>query len=264
MRKCTLIILILSLSRFGLSLQTSNPSPVTDEFLQRVYSEYIYPLMESDYQLTQSMRAKIYGYALRVYRNELGSSPDAAGLLSEIKRELQKIISLIPSEQPLWPKIEAAEAGTYDMEMKTLFPSKAEQIKSHEKDSSPAAIPSLNASIKSLRFYEGGYNNPPTSERVYGTRFSQAATRYVWWELSLFYPAPGKQLNFIIRQIWRSEDGSVLANQEMRTYILNTWVNSEHCHSWGSTMVPSWPLGHYALELYVDGKMIAKGSFEIY
>lgn len=264
MRKCTLIILILSLSRFGLSLQTSNPSPVIDEFLKKAYSEYIYPLMESDYQLTQSMRAKIYGYALRVYRNELGSSPDAAGRLSEIKRELQKIISLIPSEEPLWPKIEAAEAGTYDMEMKTLFPSKTDQIKSHEKDTPTADIPSLNASIKSLRFFEGGYNTPTANERVYDTRFSQATTRYVWWELSLLFPAPGKRIDFLIRQIWRRGDGSVLTNQEMRTFILDSWNNSEHCHSWGSAMVPNWPLGQYTLELYVDEKMIAQGSFQIY
>lgn len=125
-------------------------------------------------------------------------------------------------------------------------------------------IPSIQANVKSVRFYEGGYNAPPTEERVYGTRFNRATTRYVWWELSLIHPAPGKRRDFRIRHIWRRGDGSVLANQEMGTFILDSWTNSEHCHSWGSPNVSNWQPGRYSLELYIAGKMIAQGSFQIY
>ncbi len=264
MRKCTLIFLILSLSRFGFSLQTPNPSPVFDEFLKKVSSEYILPLMESGYPLTQSMRAKILGYAMREYRKELGSSPNAAARLSEIKQELQKIIRLIPSEQPLWPKIEAAEAGTYDKEMKTLFPSSADHIKTREEEIPSADIPSLNASVRSLRFYEGGKKAPPVKERVYSTRFEQAKTRFVWWELRLLHPALSKRIDFHIGQIWRREDGSVFANPETTSFILDSWVNSQHTHSWGTLRPANWKRGRYTLELFIEGKMIAQGSFQIY
>jgi hypothetical protein len=243
------ILLLLSLCRLGISFQTPNPSPVFDEFLKKARSEYFFPLMESGTQLTQTMRAKILGYALRKYRAELGSTPDAAARLSEIRRQLQSLIEEVPSEQPLWPTIEAAEAGRYDGEMAELFPS--------------PDIPSLQAKVTGFKFYEAGKNNIPQSERQYKRIFEKSPTRFVYWQLSIDYPDPGRRIDFQIRHIWYRPDGATPLEYDRDSHILTGYRSTDITSGKGWQEPGRWDPGTYRVELFAEGKMIAEGSFEI-
>lgn len=122
-------------------------------------------------------------------------------------------------------------------------------------------IPSLDATVSSLRFFEGEYQAPPREQRVYTQRFDPARTRYVHWELTLAHPAPGRRRVFSIQSVWYHPDGRVLARLPMHTAVEADWTWSYHHASWHGT--GGWAAGTYRVELYVRGQPVAGGSFEV-
>lgn len=125
-------------------------------------------------------------------------------------------------------------------------------------------IPSLNATVSELKFYEGGYNGAPVGQRSYKRRFARSETRYIWWELSLKHPAHGKRIDFNINAVWYGPNYNLLARQNVPTYIDAGWLKSTHGYAWGWKSVGNFPVGNYKIDLFVDGAKIATGTFEIY
>jgi hypothetical protein len=62
-------------------------------------------------------------------------------------------------------------------------------------------IPSLDATVTSLRFFESDYQAPPREQGAYTQRFDRAQTRYVHWELTLEHPAPGRRRVFSVQSV---------------------------------------------------------------
>ena len=122
-------------------------------------------------------------------------------------------------------------------------------------------IPSLEATVTSLQFFEGAFQAPPREQRAYTQRFDPTRTRYVHWELTLAHPAPSRQRVFTIQSVWHHPDGRVLARLTMQTVVGANWTWSYHNHSW--TAVGPWPVGTYRVVLYVQGQQVASGAFEM-
>jgi serine/threonine protein kinase len=128
----------------------------------------------------------------------------------------------------------------------------------------PWDIPSLQANVTDLRFFEGGYNMPPRDERQYDTRFSSATARYINYELSLEFPAPGRQVDFQVEAVYYGPDGTELARFTADYHLEADWTTSWHAKGWGWDNPGQWSPGTYRVELYVDGQVAASGTFEIY
>jgi hypothetical protein len=71
------------------------------------------------------------------------------------------------------------------------------------------SIPSLSATVTSLKFFEGLNTEdiPPLAGRGYGIRFDRARTRKMFWELSLSYPAPAPDHQLHHRNFLACADG---------------------------------------------------------
>lgn len=123
---------------------------------------------------------------------------------------------------------------------------------------------SLDRYVSPVRFFESGYGSLPINERFYKTDFSTFEARYINWEINLKYPAPGRRLDFNVDAVWRRSDGSIYTQETIKAYIEPGWNNSWHGSGWGKQHPGTWPAGAYMVELYVEGKKIAKGSFRIY
>jgi len=134
---------------------------------------------------------------------------------------------------------------------------------SQESRVSLGVIPSLDAKVKSLRFFESGYEPAQMGERAYDRQFRRDRSRYVNWEIHLTHRAREEGRDFQIDEIWYKPDGSVLAKQKLKSHLQESWLYSYHYHSWGWDEPSHWPLGKYRVELYVDGARIAAGSFTI-
>ncbi len=124
-------------------------------------------------------------------------------------------------------------------------------------------IPSLDAKVTSLRFFESGYQPTEMGERAYASQFQRDRSRYINWELRLTHPTRERRSDFQIDEIWYKPDGSILAKQSMQRHLQESWVYSFHNHSWGWEEPSHWLPGKYRIELSVDGSRIAIGLFTI-
>ena len=124
-------------------------------------------------------------------------------------------------------------------------------------------IPSLDAQVTDLLFFESGYDAPPADERVYASSFGKATSRYINWELHLDHPAPGRRIDFQFHVIYLRADGSVFAEPDSDTYMEADWEGSVYYRGWGWSEAGEWPAGTYDVEVWVEGDLVTTGSFTI-
>jgi hypothetical protein len=131
-----------------------------------------------------------------------------------------------------------------------------------------ADIPSLNARVTTLRFYESGNEDVPFEQRVYEQSFSSETSRYINWELRLRNPAPGRHIDFSVLAIYYRMNASVweeIGRATDDTYLEADWMRTNHTDGFGcDDPVGCWEVGSYRVDLYAEGKKIASGQFEIY
>lgn len=127
-----------------------------------------------------------------------------------------------------------------------------------------AGIPSLQATVTSVKFFESGIDAVPEAQRVYTTRFPRSTTRLVWWETNLAYPDPGRRIDFSIESFCFGPDGSLLNRQTQNFFIQSPWTGSYHSMGFGGREPGTWAPGVYRVELFVAGQKVAEGTFEIY
>jgi hypothetical protein len=125
-------------------------------------------------------------------------------------------------------------------------------------------IPSLDARVTSVRFFETPHEFTPRGKRVYANWFERASARFIAWELNLDHPAPTSRKSFSVEQVWSRSDGTILARQTQQTSVEPGWTSSYHQHSWGWWNVDSWAAGVYRVNLFVDGQRVATGTFTIF
>ena len=125
-------------------------------------------------------------------------------------------------------------------------------------------IPSLNANVESLRFYESGPGSGrvPYGQREYNKRFPNSQSREINWELGLSYPPPGRPINFDINAVYYKPDGSVLNRITGKHRIkVDTGRSWHSLYGWKEP--GKWQPGTYRVELSIAGQKVATGSFVI-
>jgi hypothetical protein len=131
--------------------------------------------------------------------------------------------------------------------------------------SPPLKLSDINGKVTSLLFYEGGYNILPKNQRKYAEIFNKSETRYIYWELNLEHPEPGKKANFIITYIYYKPDGTEFCRSKKLSYINKNWSSSWKTQGWGNkTPGAAYSKGIYSVKLYIADEEIASGKFEIY
>lgn len=73
-------------------------------------------------------------------------------------------------------------------------------------DAPTGVIPALKATVVGLRFFE---SPPQPLRRNYDDLFFYNAARYIYWELNLVHPAPGRRTSFTLEEIWHAPGGEV-------------------------------------------------------
>lgn len=108
-----------------------------------------------------------------------------------------------------------------------------------------AEIPSLNARLKALKFFESSpFEAPSRNERVYSQRFAKAITRFIWTELTLAHPKPGRRIALTIQAVYQHEHGRFVDRPALRTYVAADWEGSQF---WTGSIGP-WEVGPYKAE----------------
>jgi formylglycine-generating enzyme required for sulfatase activity len=125
-------------------------------------------------------------------------------------------------------------------------------------------IPSLNATVVGLRFFESGKETIALKFRSYQTRFRSSRTRYLNWELELSYPAVTALGRIPFVALWYKPDGSVLIRQSDVFHPQPGWTHSFHSLTWGSEEGGAFAVGQYRVDILVEGQIVARGTFEVF
>lgn len=123
--------------------------------------------------------------------------------------------------------------------------------------------PSAYINIRSLKLYEGPYDDLPKDERVYYTTFAKDETRYVYVEVSLENLLPVK--NWYCELFVKFYNGSrQLKGQTMKLHHVDKEEDvidlSMH---WGSNIKGSWSEDTYTAEIIFMDKLLAVVPFEV-
>lgn len=123
--------------------------------------------------------------------------------------------------------------------------------------------PSAYINIRSLKLYEGPYDDMPKDERVYYTTFAKDETRYVYVEVSLENLLPAK--NWYCELFVKFYNGSrQLKGQTMKLHHVDKdeEVIDLSMH-WGSNIKGSWTEDNYTAEIIFMDKLLAVVPFEV-
>lgn len=125
-------------------------------------------------------------------------------------------------------------------------------------------VPSLNARVTTLKFFEAGGTAPPAEQRQYHSYFTLSTTRYVYWEMHLQFPYAYRRQNFNVEAIWYAPDGSIFAHQsDASFYVDQSWTSSDHTWGRGWDNPGQWTPGSYYVELFVNGTRVGYDRFTI-
>jgi tetratricopeptide (TPR) repeat protein len=121
-------------------------------------------------------------------------------------------------------------------------------------------IPSINANLNEVKFFESPYNPPPKEQRQYRMGFDARTARYINWELNLTHNAPGKPVSVQVDSEW-FKSGVAFYRYTTNYTIQSDWTYSYNSH--GYSMAP-WSQGIYRVELSIGGQKIASEYFDVY
>lgn len=126
------------------------------------------------------------------------------------------------------------------------------------------AVPSLNAKVTDLRFFEKAAGDvPPHDQRVYSRQFAKSAARYIQWEINLSFPQREYAVSLLVKAIWHRPDGS--QSEQQGTMIAKVgWSSMYYGLGWGSAEAGHWATGTHMVEIFIENQKVAAASFEIY
>ncbi|BDS15394.1 AAA family ATPase [Aureispira anguillae] len=123
--------------------------------------------------------------------------------------------------------------------------------------------PNAYVNIKSLKLYEGPYDDVPKEDRIYYKVFSKEETRYVYTEISLENLLPSK--SWYCEIFVKFYNGSrQLKGQMMKLHHVDKDDESiELSMHWGSNIKGSWTEDNYTAEIVFMDKLLAVIPFEV-
>jgi SpoVK/Ycf46/Vps4 family AAA+-type ATPase len=123
--------------------------------------------------------------------------------------------------------------------------------------------PNAYVNIKSLKLYEGPYDDTPKEDRVYYKTFSKEETRYVYAEISLENLLPNK--SWYCELFVNFYNGSrQLKGQAMKLHHVDKEDEAINLSMhWGSNIKGSWTEDSYTAEIVFMDKLLAVIPFEV-
>ena len=124
-------------------------------------------------------------------------------------------------------------------------------------------IPSIDARVTEMRFFERGSDNIVPDDRVYRSTFDRKTTRFIYHELNLGYPLHGSRADFDVEVTYRRPDGSIFATSTQKSHVEGDWTASSHAFGRGWVDPGKWRADTYTIDLSVKGDLVASGQFVV-
>ena len=126
-------------------------------------------------------------------------------------------------------------------------------------------ISSVGATVSGLKFFEGGYFEPPHESRQYLRFFDGSTTRYIRYQLELDYQYRWADSQHFDIELVYYRNGAYFSSATGAHKLMGNRSSMYITHGWGSSSPGSaFKTGSYVVELYSDGVLIANGEFDVY
>ncbi len=163
--------------------------------------------------------------------------------------------------------VSSGEAQTVYVTLVQNFPAPAPPVNPAARREIPTpstGIPVPEVKIAGVQFFEAPSGAPlQKSERVYRTNFDHTTTRFIYWELDLTFPPPGRQIDFQIDAIWYGPDGSEMFRQTNSAHVEAGWKRSWISMGYGNPQPGHRLPGMHRVDLYCRNMRIASGTFQV-
>jgi len=161
-------------------------------------------------------------------------------------------------------------------------------------DEATGQIPSLRATAVGLRFFVS-FQQP--TQRQYDDLFFYNAARYIFWELNLVHPPPGRRTSVMVEEIWKGPSGDVIwrakhdfpVQEELTASVFGSGARlagtktvdipnqfytdclrrqgqpggPSSCSPTTGVDIERWQRGDYEVDIVVDKRLVATGTFRM-
>lgn len=158
------------------------------------------------------------------------------------------------------PSLSRPGKGYQNTERKERKTTKTENRSQRKHEFAHLYIPSINANVNVVNFFEGPYSPPSRDQRKYRVSFDARTARYINWELNLAHKPPGRPMSFQIYSEW-FKNGEPFYHFTVNNTIQPDWEYSYVSHSY--SMAP-WTQGVYRVDLSIGDQKIASEYFDVY
>jgi hypothetical protein len=164
------------------------------------------------------------------------------------------------------PEEELAAEETNTPEAKSIEPVKIAYLQDERYRSGEdviSYIPSIEATVTEMFFFESGFEEIPRDEWIYKFNFPRAETRYINWELRLEHNPASEDRSFELTYIYRDQDGHDLIREKDHFKIYAYQNSSYHYLGWGWHDPGNWKTGRYSVDLIINDSPIARNFYSV-
>jgi len=119
--------------------------------------------------------------------------------------------------------------------------------------------------FQSVKLFEGGAEDVPEDQRVYGASFPRSKARYIYFSINaknLLY-RNRTQKPFVGGRYYYP-DGSLMGEAKINIEIPADWAEADLWNAWGWSEPGKWSLGTYRVEIWFGNTKVGEGRFNIY
>ena len=98
---------------------------------------------------------------------------------------------------------------------------------------------------------------------MYRDIFYSNATRWIAWELTVYFPEPDHRVDYVIEAVYMRPDGSIMHRLTIDSYAPEGWGTRQDYRSLGWREPSNWIPGEYRVEISVDGQNAASRNFSV-
>lgn len=189
-----------------------------------------------------------------------GNYNEAAKLLAQARVQYPDNEALKAIDTELVQKLMGFNVSNSNMQINTL-------LKENPRSVPEGIFASLNPRSTKLRFYRSTVARKSTeiSEDEYTTRFDKSAPSNIYFQLYSDITPPEHEVFYEIKSILYKSDGSILDRGTVYCNVERNWQRSSiSLNDYNDSKGGYWEVGSYKVEAFIDGNLVATGSFEVY
>ncbi len=119
-------------------------------------------------------------------------------------------------------------------------------------------------SVEHFKFFEAGKDYLPYENREYKNKFKRKTLKYACFQIDLRSIPLYKSMDFVLEYIYRDSNGIEIFRSSYEDFFPANSELQSYSGGFGSDVPGDWKKGQYGVEIFIGGKYVTLGVFEVY